>query len=286
MKRAINKVKINNKNLIGIKIVVDELLILIFSFVQFNPIWNRVHKSWLYYSKNYISNLLSKSNLDAFPNLEILQVKCFKQNEKLELHRHKKIKTILLTSAKKNKNLYSNIYIAVNLSNLPRLNSIQIQSVNLNLLRVNQCSNLNHLSLKNLQLSHFLLDEISLLAITHLKTYKIYYKNTLNFTKNLVFLESDEPRFIYAPNCKILKTEELSGIGQVEELHTSDSFLGLYFAHIKGEYVKKLIITKTESIKQKIYDFNFVKFVFPNITHLSLIGFQSGEFKNIPEFLG
>jgi len=266
MKRSKTK---PSRFLMGMNIYIDELLILLLTYFEWNPIWNRVHSSWLKYSSFYISNLLSTptNNFSLFPNLCNLTIHCTKPNqvpnETINIKNHIKINYIEIIGKKDG---YHNIVLI----SLPKLSFLKLQNAKVNLFSVKECEKLKKLSMEKCKFIHF----NSLPDIIEVYERDCYFNQSPVFP-NLKILETDNLGRFSTTNMKldVFKTKWFFYNDIIfTELHlTEDYQINSFYTHVYLQ-VTTLFITKKST---HVYENPNTKIaiIFPNLKKLVLIGF-------------
>lgn len=252
---------IKTVDMIGLNLCANELLLLVLSFIQWNPNFNCVHSSWKRNSHKYISNLLSRpQNFMIFPNLEVLEVH-FVETWTLENLHLKDCKNI------KQLNLVSNelFYIDVALSNLPKLTNIKAMNMKFSQCRAVNCENLLNLNFHSVKIDAFLIPTITSATLNKCEFNKQFELPLLRYC------ETDS--FYFLTKCSILKMSRFySNSFECEELHTSEDIF--FQRNYVNTNIKKLTVESYPISWNNVFLISHLITLFPNVKKIILIGFD------------
>ncbi len=268
MKRSINRKTKPTRHLMGIKLYIDEMLILLLSYIKWNPIWNRVHSSWLHYSSYYISNLLSgPQDFGTFPNLCILTIVPNQVNI-IRISDYKKITCIEIISAVKSAH-----FINVFIDWLPRLRSLKIQNTKVNYFACKKCDQLTHMILKGCSFIQCEYDSFN--QVSDLVQYECFFFGKLFVFPNLKNLETDGYYLNDNMKLNILKTDwiykQYNNL-DIKELHIPDYMIFPTNDKIFTSVTKLYVTKKSGRPDDKIFE--GLIHMFPNLLTLILSGFK------------
>lgn len=169
------KYEIKNK-IAGIKIDIDNLLLLIFTFLEYDLDWNCIHSSWHKNSSRLISHLLKPLYIQDFnllnlENLQSITIKLHKNKKEISISNYKHLQNIVINEYVGH--YHTDFYLEI--LSLPKLKTMKIFGGYLIRFSAINCSNLQSLLLNDVWLGCVIPSEVKYLEYIQCYDGHTYY---------------------------------------------------------------------------------------------------------------